>query len=108
MLSAARIRSKVRRSKRRVVLVAALLVVTSAVAVHHAVPDGMHMSMGTATVCLAVVAVATVAVSAAIDLLAQPRPSWFIHLRVGASRVHQPVRGIPARAGPRRLEVLRL
>ena len=105
MLSAARIRSKVRRSKRRVVLVAALLVVTSAVAVHHAMPDGMHMSMGTATVCLAV---AVVAVSAAIDLLAQARPSWFIHLRVGASRVHQPVRGIPARAGPRRFEVLRL
>ena len=89
-------------------MIAALLVVTSAVALHHAMPDGMHMGMGAATVCLAVTALAAVAVSAAIDLLAHVRLSWFIHLRVGASLLHQPVRGVPARAGPRRLEVLRL
>ena len=108
MISPITVRSHLRRSKRRVAVLATLLVVVSAVAAHHAMPDGMHMGMQTAAVCVAVVGLTALTVSAAIDFLSQPRLSWFIRLPVGEARLERPVRSTPARAGPRALQVLRL
>lgn len=109
MMSLTGLRSQLRRTRRRVAVLAALLAMFAAVAVHHAMPDGAHMAMETGVVCLAVVGLAVVAVSAAIDFLARPRPSWFVRLAVsGDTLLGRPVRGLPARAGPRTLQVLRL
>lgn len=108
MISPITVRSHLRRSKRRVAVLAMMLVIVSAVAAHHAMPDDAHMGMQTAAVCLAVVGLAAFAVSAAVDLLSRPRISWFIRLAVGEARRERPVRSTPARAGPPALQVLRL
>ena len=108
MISPLTVRSHLRRSKRRVAVLATMLVIVSAVAAHHAMPDGMHMGMQSAAVCLAVVGLAALAVSAAIDLLSQVRISWFVRLPVSEARLARPVRSTPARAGPPALQVLRL
>ena len=108
MISPITVRSHLRRSKRRVAVLATLLVIVSAVAAHHAMPDGMHMGMQTAAVCLAVVGLTALAVSGAIDLLSKRHVSWFIRLPVGEARLERPVRSTPARAGPCPLQVLRL
>jgi len=105
-MSPLRIRSLLRRTRCRVAALAAFAVLTGAVAVHHAPSMDMDMHMASAGVCLAVL---QIAVGAA--LVATARPA------AGAGRVRLlPRRSVavpepttvPARAGPRHLQVLRL
>ena len=85
-----------------------LVVVSAAMATHHTLPDGIHMGMQTASVCLAVLSIAAVAVAAAVSLLPGRRPSWPMPRVGGDSLLERPTRGVPARAGPLRMEILRL
>lgn len=107
-MSPLRLRMSLRRSRRRLVVVLALLALGGAVAVHHAMPD-MH-SMPGHTICLAVLAGAAllaVGISAARDgRPVLPRPLLRLALR---SLVIPAPRTVPARAGPiyLRLGVLR-
>jgi hypothetical protein len=93
------------RSRRRIAVVAALVVLAGAVEAHHAMPMDMH-AMAAAAVCLGVLGVAviaTVAIGAAL------MPAWG---RAGdwSLPVTQPleVRGVAARAGPARFLRLRM
>jgi hypothetical protein len=105
-VSAIHLRQLLRRKRRRLGLVLALVAVTGLVALHHGAPMDMH-AMPAAAVCLAVlgvgVAVAAAAASGFRARLAPPA-DW----PIPASWPTGP-RSVPARAGPLylRLAVLR-
>lgn len=99
------IRSRIRRSRRRLAVLAVFSLLAGAVAVHHQPAVHMHMD-SVAIVCLAVL---QIAVGVALVAVARPssrvRPSRLLaQLSVA---VPEP-RTVPARAGPRELQVLRL
>lgn len=93
------------RSRRRLAVVVALVVLAGAVEAHHAMPMDMH-AMSAAAVCLAVLAVAVIATVAVGTVRL---PAW--RRAVGwPMPVAFPieVRGVAARAGPARFLRLRV
>jgi hypothetical protein len=101
-----RVRTGLRRSRRRLVVALAVIGLAGAVAAHHGAPMDVH-AMPAAAMCLAIVAVAGAAVGAAVAgwrgvwapvIACGSRPGW-------ASGPRRP----PARAGPLflRLQILR-
>jgi len=103
-----RVRTALRRSRRKLVVALAVIGLAGAVAAHHGAPMDMH-AMPAAAMCLAIVAVAGAAVTAGAAVAAWrriwapvircgPRPGW-------TSEQRRP----PARAGPLflRLQILR-
>lgn len=98
-----------RRQRRRLVVLAAMLTLAGAVVAAHSVTGGDHMGDGT-VMCLAVAGTAAVAIGAAVVLSALAwRPRWpvpaslYRQLRFVAAPV-----SIRARAGPPALQVFRL
>jgi len=103
-ISPLRIRSLLRRSRRRVAALAVLAVLIGAVALHHA--PSLDMDMHTAGVCLAVLQIAVgVALVAVTWPVAEAGPRRLLGRRSVAVSV--PIT-VPARAGPWHLQVLRL
>jgi ABC-type nitrate/sulfonate/bicarbonate transport system substrate-binding protein len=105
-VSAIQLRRLLRRTRRRLGLVMALLAITSLVAMHHGAPMDMH-AMPAAAVCLGVLGVGVVgAVAAAFGFRA--RLALPVDWLMPASWPTGP-RSVPARAGPLylRLAVLR-
>lgn len=110
-VSAIRIRRLLRRRSRRLATAAALTVLLGAVTGHHLAPGtdmpGMDMhGVDAAAVCLAILAVATAGAAAVAAVLpvALPRPLASIAPRA-VVRARRPL-SVPARAGPRYLQLL--
>jgi hypothetical protein len=105
-VSAIHLRQLLRRKRRRLGLVLALVAVTGLVALHHGAPMDMH-AMPAAAVCLAVLGIG-VAVAAASALGFRTRLALPADWLIPASWPTRP-RSVPARAGPLylRLAVLR-
>jgi hypothetical protein len=105
-VSAIHLRRLLRRTRRRLGLVMALLAITGLVAMHHGVPMDMD-AMPAAAVCLAVLGVG-VAVAATAAVGFRARRAFPADWLIPASWPTGP-RSVPARAGPLylRLAVLR-
>lgn len=104
-MSPLRLRAGLRRVRRRTALVTVLVILVGAVAVHHAAPMDMHM--GGAVMCLAILGLAGAALAAVRDVQVLPR-LLAVRLVSRLSLVEPAPRSVPARAGPIRLQVLRL
>jgi hypothetical protein len=99
------IRSLIRRSRRRLAVLAVFGLLTGAVAAHHLPGVDLHMDSA-GVVCLAVLQIAV-----GVALVALPRPvrrlrSVRLFARPSVA-VPEPIT-VPARAGPSELQVLRL
>ena len=103
------LRRAMRCSRRRATVALILLVLGSAVAVHHAMPGDMHAMPGH-TVCLAVLAAGALIAAVAVIGVTRARPPRPTSVALPASRCVTCSWSIPARAGPLflRLLVLRL
>lgn len=85
VMSPMKIRSAMRASRRRLSVVLILLGLGGAVAVHHAMPPGMH-GMASHHICLAVLAGVAVLAAAAVAVRAgRPRPRGVTDFRMPAS-----------------------
>ncbi len=102
------LREALRRRRRSLAVIAVMLTLGTTLAVHHGLPSAMG-AMPAHAVCLAVMAIAGVAVAAVGLLVGRRRLPWLeligppMHSLISAS-----ARAIPARAGPLGLQVLRL
>lgn len=105
----AALNSALRRQRRRLVILAAMLTLAGAVVTAHGVMAGDHMGDGV-VMCLAIAETAVVAVGAAIAMSALARrPLWLIAAPALPELPYVPApMSVPARAGPPSLQVFRL